>query len=262
MVREIHFRYCTAIMLELRNPHSVMATLQVRPRAVRSVRVSSERTGTPWDEVAALARQRGIAVAVGREDRRAADRRAAGRRRETERVGAGSAQIEPPSPVPLARLWKATDGTNTDYGLWLALDQVQDPQNLGAIFRLAGFFGIRGVIMTKDKSAPVNGTVCDVATGGVEHVPFAIVPNLAQTLKQAQKDGIWVLGTCERASDSIRDVKRDRHWMLVMGNEGDGMRRLTRDTCDTLVSLPPLGQIPSLNVAAATSACLAILTGG
>ena len=162
--------------------------------------------------------------------------------------------------MPLGNLWKQRGTSGEEFGLWLALDQVQDPQNLGAIFRLAGFFGIRGIVITKDKSASVNATVCDVSTGGVEFVPFCVVPNLAQAFKQAQKNEVWVLGTCERSSDSIRDIKRDRNWMLVMGNEGEGIRRLTRESCDSLVSLPPRGKLPSLNVAAATSACLAVLT--
>ena len=241
-------------MIELRNPHSVLATLSVRPKAVRSVRISQQSSGSPWDDVAALANKRGIPVLVGR-----ADVQKQGRQRETERVGAGSAQVEPPSPVPIANLWKPVQ-SQKGYGIWLALDHVQDPQNLGAIFRLAGFFDVKGIILTKDKSAPVNGTVCDVATGGVEYVPFSIVPNLAQAMQQAQKSDLWVLGTCERSKDNIRDVKLDRNWLLVMGNEGDGLRRLTRDTCDSLVSMPAAGKVPSLNVASATAACLTMLT--
>ena len=243
-------------MLELRNPHSVIAALKVRPKAVRSVRVNSDRTGTPWDDVAGLARKCGVSVSTGRVERKQQQ----GRKRETERSGAGSAQVEPPSPVPIGNLWKQRDSSKEAFGLWLALDQVQDPQNLGAIFRLAGFFGVRGVVITKDKSASVNATVCDVSTGGAEYVSFCVVPNLAQAFKQAQKNDVWVLGTCERSADSIRDIKRDRNWMLVVGNEGEGLRRLTRESCDSLVSMPAAGPIPSLNVAAATAACLSVLS--
>ena len=252
-------------MLELRNPHSVLATFQRRPKAVRSVRLNAKQSGTAWDEVAAVAAERGVAVSYGAaapSGRGGKDRNRGRGARETERVGAGSAMIEPPSPIPLGNLLKAKPPKEDGFGIWLGLDHVQDPQNLGAIFRLAGFFGVRGIVMTKDKSAPVNGTVCDVATGGVEHVPFAVVSNLAQSIQQAQKSEVWVIGTSEHASDSLRNVARDRHWMLIMGNEGDGIRRLTRDSCDTLASLPALGPIPSLNVAAATAACLAVMTGG
>jgi len=243
-------------MLELRNPHSVLAALEMRPKAVRSIRVSSHQTGTPWDEVAKVAGRKSIPISIRRAES------GPKHRRDTERTGAGSANIEPPSPVPLGKIWKSAQSTNNGFGIWLALDQVQDPQNLGAIFRLAGFFGVRGIVLTKDKSAPVNATVCDVATGGVEHVPFTVVSNLTQALQQAKKAELWTLGTCERSDASIRDVRVDRHWMLVMGNEADGLRRLTRETCDSLVSLPALGRVPSLNVAAATSACLTALTMG
>lgn len=242
-------------MLELRNPHSIKAALETRPKAVKLVRVHSESPGAPWDSVVQMARDNGVAVRIGAADQR--DQRGHRGGRETERTGAGSATVEPPSPIPLEYLWNTEEHST---GLWLALDQVQDPQNLGAIFRLAGFFGVRGIVLTKDRSASVNATVCDVSAGGAEHVPFAVIANLAQAMEKAQQNQIWVLGTCERADSTIYSVQRDRNWMLVLGNEGTGLRRLTRERCDQLVSLPPLGTVPSLNVATAASACLAILT--
>lgn len=244
-------------MLELRNPHSVLATLEVRPNAVRSVLLSRPKTNSPWDEVAEAAASCGVKVSVGQHERK----RPAGKnpgKRDTERFGAGSAMIEPPSPVPLGNLLRHPDTESR--GLLLALDQVQDPQNLGAIFRLAGFFGVKGIILTKDKSAPINATVCDVSTGGVERVPYSIVSNLNQALQKGQKSDFWVLGTCERATESIYKVDRNRWWILVMGNEGDGIRRLTRETCDTIASVPCAGAVPSLNVGAATAACLTALS--
>lgn len=255
-------------MLELRNPHSILAALQNRPRAVKSLRVQALNTGDIWDSVVQQAKRHDVPVVSGQPDRRSAKPN-----RDTERAGAaGAAQVEPPSPVPLEILWQTAtteellqsdqheSSESRQPGLWLALDQVQDPQNLGAIFRLAGFFGVRGILLTKDRSSPVNATVCDVATGGVEFVPYSIVANLAQAMDKSRQHGIWVLGTCERSAESIYTITRDRHWMLVMGNEGQGMRRLTREKCDQLVGLPPLGPVPSLNVAAATAACMAVLT--
>ena len=239
-------------MLQLRNPHSILAALDVRPAAVKSVRLSAHHPGGPWRAVVDRAQQRQITVQISRPA-------SSGRQhaRATERTGAGSAVVEPPSPVPLQQSLRLASGGSP--GIWLALDQVQDPQNLGALFRLAAFFGVRGVILTKDHTAPVNETVCDVAAGGVEYVPFTVVPNLAQAFRSAQAADIWILGTCERAAHDIRTLPRDRHWMLVMGNEADGLRRLTREKCDELCSLPATGPVASLNVAAAASACLAIL---
>ncbi len=245
-------------MLELRNPHSILAALSVRPRAVKSVRVPGSQSDDIWDQVARIAQSCGVPVQTGNATGSVTGKRQQRGPRETERTGGGSAMIEPPSPISLDQLWQSGPEDSSP-GIWLALDQVQDPQNVGAIFRLAGFFGIRGIVMTKDRSAPVNATVCDVATGGVEHVPFSMVANLAQAIERAQQNQIWVLGTCERADASIYQIQRDRNWMLVMGNEGSGMRRLTRDRCDQLVSLPAIGPVPSLNVAAATAACLAVL---
>lgn len=239
-------------MLEFRNPHSILAALEIRPKAVKLVRVHSENPGDAWNAVIELARTCGVPVRIG-----APEQRAGKGSRDTERIGAGAATVEPPSPIPLEFLWNTQTSRP---GIWMALDQIQDPQNLGALFRLSGFFGVRGIVLTKDRSASVNATVCDVAAGGAEHVPFAVVANLAQAIEKAQQNQIWVLGTCERAETSIHAVQHDRNWMLVLGNEGTGLRRLTRERCDQLVSFAPMGPIPSLNVATAAAACLAVLT--
>ncbi|MEZ6063310.1 MAG: RNA methyltransferase [Planctomycetaceae bacterium] len=243
-------------MLELRNPHSILAALKQRPSAVRSIRISAQHPSDVWAEVAEVAKRCGVPVSAGRTEGPGVGRQ----RRGTERTGAGSANVEPPSPIPLSNLLQRRNGEHS-HGIWLALDQIQDPQNVGALFRLAGFFNVRGILMTRDRSASVNATVCDVSAGGAEYVPFSVVSNLAQAMKKAQEHDIWLLGTSEHAASSIRQVSRDRNWMLVLGNEGDGIRRLTRENCDVLCSLPPSGPIGSLNVATAAAACLAILTG-
>lgn len=246
-------------MLELRNPHSVLAALAVRPRAVKSVSLNARTITEAWREVARVAEQHGIAVvASGAAGGSASGGRRPRGRQTTERSSTALAIVEPPAPVSLDRLWAADPEAGP--GLWLALDQIQDPQNLGAIFRLAGFFGVRGILMTKDRSASLTATACDVAAGGAEYVPFSVVANLANAFEKARQNDIWMLGTCERTDQSVRQVRRDRHWMLVVGNEGDGLRRLTRERCDQLVAVPSHGPIPSLNVATATAACLAILT--
>jgi 23S rRNA (guanosine2251-2'-O)-methyltransferase len=239
-------------MFRIRNPHSILAALQKRPNAVKAIECQPGRPRDAWQEVVETARAHGIAVTNAQAS--TANRR---RSRSTERVGGNAALIEPPSPVPLSRVLPKPDDTP---GLWLALDQVQDPQNLGALFRLAGFFGVRGVIMTKDRSAPVTDTVCDVSAGGVEHVPWTQVSNLVQAFGTIQESGIWIIGTCERSEQTIRDVPRDRSWMLVVGNEGEGLRRLTREKCDQLCALPAAGPVPSLNVATAAAACLTVLS--
>lgn len=244
-------------MLELRNPHSILATLRARPKGVRVIHLPVADAGGVWSDVFQEATRHGISVVPGGAPVGGAARRSSGR--NTERSGGGMAMIEPPSPIALQSLWKSGEKSD-DCGIWLALDQVQDPQNMGALFRLAGFFGVRGVVLTRDRSASINATVCDVATGGTEVVPFSVVANLAQAIDDARQHNLWILGTCERSDRSIYGIQRDRHWLLVVGNEGRGLRRLTREKCDQLAALPAHGPVSSLNVASATAACLAVLT--
>jgi 23S rRNA (guanosine2251-2'-O)-methyltransferase len=138
------------------------------------------------------------------------------------------------------------------YGLWLAFDQLQDPHNVGSIFRTAAFFGVRGIIMTQDRSAALTSTVYDVSSGGVEDVPFAVVPNLQRAFEVSKDHDLWILGTSEHAKQSWNTVPKDRNWLLVMGNEEKGMRRLTAETCDMVCQIPPSGNgVSSLNVSVA-----------
>ncbi|MFO0917367.1 MAG: RNA methyltransferase [Planctomycetaceae bacterium] len=140
-----------------------------------------------------------------------------------------------------------------------ALDCLQDPQNVGSIFRTAAFFGIRGVIVTRDRSAPLNGTVYDVASGGMELVPFAQPPNLARALEAAKSAGLWILGSSEHAEKTIAAVPRDRPWLLVVGSEDQGLRRLTLEHCDEVCRIEPRGALPSLNVSTAAAVLMAEL---
>ena len=132
----------------------------------------------------------------------------------------------------------AVDGSR---GVWLALDSIQDPRNVGAIFRSAAFFGVRGVVMGEDRSASLTSVTYDTASGGLETVPFALETNLRRTLEVAKDVGLWVLGTADGAADSIADVPRDRDWLVVVGNEERGLRRLTLEACDAICAIGPGG---------------------
>jgi 23S rRNA (guanosine2251-2'-O)-methyltransferase len=145
--------------------------------------------------------------------------------------------------------------------LWLALDQLQDPHNVGAVFRTAAFFGVRGIVVTRDRSAPLSAAVYDVGSGGLEYVPFSVQTNLARAIEAAKQSGVWVLGTSERAGKDVSQIDRDRRWLLVVGNEERGLRRLTLDHCDEVCRLTPRGPIGSLNVSVATGVLVAALTG-
>jgi len=138
----------------------------------------------------------------------------------------------------------------------LVLDGVTDPHNLGACLRTADAAGVHGVIVPKDKSAKLNPTVRKVACGAAEVIPLLQVTNLARTLKSLQDKGVWVVGTAGEAQQDIYQSKMTGPMALVMGAEGKGMRRLTREHCDELIKLPMAGSVSSLNVSVATGICL------
>jgi len=140
--------------------------------------------------------------------------------------------------------------------LFLILDGITDPHNLGACLRTADAAGVDAVIAPKDNSASLNATVRKVACGAAESVPFIQVTNLARTMKDIQQRGIWITGTTGNSDDSIFDADLKGPLAIVMGAEGKGMRRLTTENCDYLVKLPMAGSVSSLNVSVATGVCL------
>ena len=140
--------------------------------------------------------------------------------------------------------------------LLLVLDGVTDPHNLGACLRTADAAGVHAVIAPKDKSAPLNATSAKVACGAAETVPYVLVTNLARCLKGLQERGIWITGTAGETELDIYSANLTGPMALVMGAEGQGMRRLTREHCDQLVKIPMAGEVSSLNVSVATGVCL------
>ncbi len=140
--------------------------------------------------------------------------------------------------------------------LLLVLDGVTDPHNLGACLRTADAAGVHAVIIPKDKSATLNATVRKVACGAAEVVPLIAVTNLVRSLQKLQQKGLWVVGTAGEAEQTLYQQDMTGPLILVMGAEGAGMRRLTRETCDFLVHLPMQGSVSSLNVSVATGVCL------
>ena len=254
------------MVLRLRNPHSILAAFRERPRDVIDVRLPAGRLATTWSEIEALARQHRVPLVPLP---RSPEGRKVGRRREETggRGGDSEATVKERPDVPLEVLFgidaKAEGTAPSRQGtprLWLALDQVQDPHNVGAIFRSAAFFGVAGIIVTRDRSAPMNATVYDVACGGLEVVPYSHPANLARALSIAKECGLWVLGASEHAERDVRLVDRDRSWLLVLGNEETGLRRLTASTCDEVCGIVSRGEVGSLNVSVAAGVLMAILT--
>lgn len=139
---------------------------------------------------------------------------------------------------------------------FLILDGVTDPHNLGACLRNADAAGVQAVIVPKDNAARLTGVVRKVAVGAAESVPLVQVTNLSRTMKKLQQMGIWIIGTAGETDTCFYDLKLSGPMALVMGAEGKGMRRLTRENCDQLVKLPMAGSVSSLNVSVATGICL------
>ncbi|RMG34676.1 MAG: 23S rRNA (guanosine(2251)-2'-O)-methyltransferase RlmB [Planctomycetota bacterium] len=272
--------------LELKNPHSVLAALEERPGEVGTIRLGGKPPTGVWREVTALAERVGVRV----EARRSTEARGGRRKRvpEPSRTPAAMALVRPRAPLELERLFEPSAGADRPPAttgeeprrqshkqhtrpatvahrprsrrLWLGLDGLQDPQNVGAIFRTAAFFGVDGIVVTEHRSAPLSSTVYDVASGGMEYVPFAIVPKLRAAIRKAKQLGAWVLGTSEHAPAPIQTVDRERDWFVLLGGEQSGLRRLTREECDELRAIPPAGTgVTSLNVSVAAGIVIATL---
>ena len=138
----------------------------------------------------------------------------------------------------------------------LILDGVQDPHNLGACLRSADAAGVDLVIVPKDRSAPLSAVARKVACGGADHVPLLRVTNLARTLRSLKDEGVWLYGAAGEAEKTLYETDLKGSLALILGGEGKGLRKLTREHCDGLVSIPLNGSVSSLNVSVATGICL------
>lgn len=138
----------------------------------------------------------------------------------------------------------------------LILDGVTDPHNLGACLRSADAAGVDAVIVPKDRSASLNATARKVACGAAESVPLVRVTNLARTMRVLRQEHIWIVGAATDAKSSLYQSNMAGRLALVMGAEGEGLRRLTREHCDELISIPMAGSVASLNISVATGICL------
>ncbi|MFY9315097.1 MAG: 23S rRNA (guanosine(2251)-2'-O)-methyltransferase RlmB, partial [Burkholderiales bacterium] len=140
--------------------------------------------------------------------------------------------------------------------LLLVLDGITDPHNLGACLRVANAAGAHAVIAPKDHAAGINATVSKVASGAAEITPYFMVTNLARTLADLKDRNIWIVGSDERAEKTLFEADIPTSVAWVLGAEGAGMRRLTRESCDLLVRIPMAGQVQSLNASVAAGICL------
>ena len=250
--------------LTLRNPHSIHAVLDTRPDDVEELALPTRDAGDVWEEIADLARTHRIRITesvAGPENMRGKRRRMRSHQEHEGRAGSGWAVVAPRRGLDIDSFIHESGIEEKAQGLWLALDCLQDPQNVGSIFRTAAFFGVKGIIMTRDRSAPLTAAAYDVGSGGMEYVPFTVQVNLRSALDAVKDAGLWLLGTSEHAEEPLDSIGTDRPWCCVLGNEESGIRRLTRECCDNLVAIPSAGgRIGSLNVSVAAGIVVRHLT--
>jgi 23S rRNA (guanosine2251-2'-O)-methyltransferase len=228
--------------------HAVDAVLRKQPDQIQRLWVQAGRRDKRIAALIELAGNQGVAFESL--PRAELDGKVSGRHQGViaELVEGGAAWDEP-------ALWRHLESLRHS-ALVLVLDGVTDPHNLGACLRSADAAGADAVIVPRDKSADLTATVRKVACGAAEVVPFVRVTNLARTLEGLKERGIWLYGTAGEADSLLYDADLSGPVAIVMGAEGSGLRRLTRETCDHLVKLPMAGEVSSLNVSVATGICL------
>jgi 23S rRNA (guanosine2251-2'-O)-methyltransferase len=232
--------------------HAVDGLLRSNPGSVRKLWLQAGRNDRRIGALEELAGAQGIPVL--REARGALDERVSGRHQGVvaEVSGEHAAGANLWSEKELLRVLAERPGP----ALLLVLDGVTDPHNLGACLRCADAAGVDAVVVPRDRAADLTPVARKVACGAAETVPFVRVTNLSRTLKALKEAGLWLYGTDGSAEKSIYDNDLTSPLALVMGAEGKGLRRLTRDNCDVLVQLPMAGAVSSLNVSVATGVCL------
>ena len=213
--------------------HAVRSALKFGPDGVGELWLERSRRDRRLAELADIARQAGIRVRQA--DRDELDQAAQG----TNHQGA-LAWVRAPAARPAQDLDALLDAIPGP-PLLLLLDEVQDPHNLGACLRTADAAGVQAVVAPKDNSAGLTPVVCKVASGAAETVPYIQVTNLARTMDRLRERGIWLVGTGGDAASDLYAADLTGPIGIVMGSEGTGLRRLTRERCDSLVRLPMLG---------------------
>lgn len=228
--------------------HSVRAALKFGSAGVAELWLERTRHDRRLAEVSALARQAGVTICPV--DRAALDTAAAGANHQGV-----LAWVRVPAARTEQELTALLDGLEVPPFL-LLLDEVQDPHNLGACLRTAEAVGVHAVIAPKDNAVGLTPVVCKVASGAAETLPYFQVTNLGRVLDELKQRGIWLTGMAGEADAELYAVDLTGAVGLVLGSEGSGLRRLTRERCDRLARLPMCGQVESLNVSVAAGVCL------
>jgi 23S rRNA (guanosine2251-2'-O)-methyltransferase len=229
--------------------HAVEALLRRQPERIDCLLLHAGRRDRRLQQLRELAEQQGVRY-----------RELA--REELDRLVAGSvhqgvlAEVRAAEPLGEEFLLHDLLPRLDKPALLLVLDGVTDPHNLGACLRAADAFGADAVIAPRDHAAPLNATARKAASGAADVVPYVVVTNLARALRALQQAGVWIVGAAGDAAAGIGSLDLRGPIALVMGAEGGGLRRLTREHCDYLASIPMAGEVSSLNVSVATGVFL------
>ncbi len=227
--------------------HAVTAKLRQNPDDVREIFLDRQRQDARARDLIKLAEVHGVRLMLSDAER--LNGMAGGAARHQGVVARVTGTV---------RVLKLDDVLDTlsESALLLVLDGVQDPHNLGACLRVADAAGAHAVIAPKDRACGLNATAIKVASGAAESVPYVTVTNLARTLRELQERNILTIGAAGEATQDLYAIDQSGAVAWVMGAEGDGLRRLTRETCDQLARIPMLGSVESLNVSVASGICL------
>jgi len=225
--------------------HAVLARLRADPRSVVEIFVDETRNDARGKDLIAAAERAGVRLM----------------RVPTKRLDGfygGGRHQGVVARVSVKSLGDSLDDLldAVEQPLLLVLDGVTDPHNLGACLRVANAAGAHAVIAPKDRAAGITPAVSKVASGAAEATPYLMVTNLARTLGELKQRNIWIVGADERAEQSLHDADLPDAIAWVLGAEGEGMRRLTRENCDLLVRIPMAGEVESLNVSVSAGVCL------
>jgi 23S rRNA (guanosine2251-2'-O)-methyltransferase len=227
--------------------HAVIAKLRHQPQAVLEIFIAADRRDARVRDLlkhAELQAVKVVPVDVGRLDGMAGG---GGRHQGVvARVAAESRRVT---------LDDVLD-TLEEPPFLLILDGIQDPHNLGACLRVADAAGVHAVVAPKDRAVGLTQTAIKVASGAAESVPYVTVTNLARTLRELKEHGVWIVGADGSAETDLYAAQWPEAIAWVLGAEGEGMRRLTREACDQRLALPMLGSVQSLNVSVAAGICL------
>ena len=228
--------------------HSVQAILKSAPQRVQKLVLMRGRQDERVQKIVSAAKNNDIAVEI-------ADRKAMDNMGEDGNHQGVIAFVNPGKTYDEQDLYALLDEL-ADTPLLLILDGVTDPHNLGACMRTADAVGVHAVIIPNDNSAGLNESARKVASGAADSVPLVVVTNLARTMKALQEKGLWISGAAGEAEQTVFEADLRGPRVIVMGAEGTGMRRLTRETCDELVKIPMAGTVSSLNVSVAAGVVL------